>query len=89
MNTSRGTLVDEEAIAVALRYGTIAGAGLDVFEAEPRIHPGLIGLRERLVLLPHVGSATAATRRRMAEVAVRNAIAGRRGEERPNLVRTA
>lgn len=81
LNTSRGALVDEGALVEALRTGAIAGAGLDVFEREPRVDPCLLELRERVVLLPHLGSATTATRCRMAELAVRNAIAVLRGEE--------
>lgn len=74
VNTSRGPVVDEAALADALARGVIAGAGLDVYEAEPRVHPGLLGLTERVVLLPHLGSATEATRRRMVEMALRHAV---------------
>jgi glyoxylate reductase len=73
VNTARGALVDEAALAEALRRGQIWGAGLDVFEDEPAVHPGLLAVRDRLVLAPHVGSATLDTRRRMAEIAVRDA----------------
>lgn len=89
INTSRGSLVDEDALVEALQAGTIAGAGLDVFEREPTPHPGLRDLRQRVVLLPHLGSATSTTRRRMAEVAVRDAIAVLAGEEPLHLVRRA
>ena len=66
INTSRGTVVDEAALVRALeRNGGLAGAGLDVYEEEPRIHPGLIG-RSDVVLLPHLGSATLEARSRMA-----------------------
>src|SRR5690606_33273716 len=71
INTARGALVDEEALAEALRRGPLAGAGLDVYEREPIVHPGLLEL-ENVVLLPHIGSATTGTRTRMAELAARN-----------------
>jgi glyoxylate reductase len=72
VNTARGALVDEAALVDALRDGLLAGAGLDVYEHEPRIHPGLLEL-PNVVLLPHVGSATRETRTRMAMLAARNA----------------
>ena len=65
VNTARGAIVDEAALVAALEAGEIAGAGLDVFEDEPRVHPGLLG-RDDVVLLPHVGSATVETRAAMA-----------------------
>lgn len=64
VNTGRGTLIDEGALADALANGTIAGAGLDVYADEPRVHPALIG-RPNVVLLPHLGSATRETREAM------------------------
>lgn len=67
VNTARGPVVDEAALARALEDGPLAGAGLDVYEEEPRVHPDLIH-RPDVVLLPHVGSATAATRFRMLEL---------------------
>lgn len=73
VNTSRGPLVDEAALVDALTQGHLWGAGLDVFEQEPRIDPRLVALRERVVLAPHVGSATTETRRRMADMAARDA----------------
>jgi lactate dehydrogenase-like 2-hydroxyacid dehydrogenase len=69
INTGRGPLVDEAALVEALRAGKIAGAGLDVYEFEPEMVEGLTDLRERVVLLPHLGSATKRTRLRMARLA--------------------
>lgn len=69
INVSRGSVVDEAALVEALETGTIAGAGLDVFENEPRPHPGLVA-SPRTTLLPHIGSATRETRQKMAEAMV-------------------
>jgi glyoxylate reductase len=74
INTARGPVVDEEALVEALEQRHIAGAGLDVFEREPEVHPGLLH-RDDVVLLPHLGSATIETRTAMATLAARNALA--------------
>jgi glyoxylate reductase len=73
INTSRGPVVDEDALAWALREGIIKGAGLDVYEDEPRVHPGLLKL-ENVVLVPHLASATAETRAAMYDLAARNVV---------------
>ena len=85
INTARGPVVDEDALVKTLQEGRLAGAGLDVFENEPRVHPALIAM-ENVTLLPHVGSATAETRMRMAMLASTNLLAALRGERPPNLV---
>jgi glyoxylate reductase len=74
VNTARGPVVDEEALAWALKEHLIAGAALDVYEREPEIFPALLDL-ENVVLAPHLGSATRETRTAMAELAVKNAVA--------------
>ena len=87
INTARGPIVDEAALAAALRDGVIAGAGLDVFEREPEVDAQLLQLRERVVLLPHLGSATGSTRREMCRMAARNvhdALSGKRPENLVN-----
>jgi glyoxylate reductase len=89
VNTARGPIVDQAALAEALRRRHIAGAGLDVFETEP-IAPDdpLLGL-DNCVVVPHVGSATVATRGRMAGMAADNILAALRGEQVPNCVNPA
>ena len=71
INTSRGDLIREEALAIALERGHLGAAGLDVYTDEPAIHPRLLAA-PRTVLLPHIGSATEETRRKMAAIAVSN-----------------
>ena len=85
LNTARGPIVDEAALVEALRDRTIAGAGLDVFEHEPDVDPGLLDL-DNVVLVPHLGSATVETRGAMAELAARNVVAHLRGEPLPTPV---
>jgi lactate dehydrogenase-like 2-hydroxyacid dehydrogenase len=84
VNTSRGPVVDEEALAASLRSGHLAAAGLDVFEREPQVHPALLEC-ETAVLVPHIGSATAETRAGMARLACRGLAQILRGERPPNL----
>lgn len=85
INASRGPVVDEKALVDALREGIIAGAGLDVYEDEPRVSPELLDMNVTL-LLPHIGSATSETREKMARVAVENILAVLRGEIPPNVL---
>lgn len=73
INTSRGPVVDEDALAWALREGIIKGAALDVYEEEPKVHPGLLAL-ENVVLVPHMASATAETRAAMYDLVARNVV---------------
>ena len=85
INASRGPVVDEAALAQALKEGWIAGAGIDVFEDEPKIHPGLMGLTNA-VLAPHIGSASWETRLQMANLAVDNCLAVLEGRTPPTPV---
>ncbi|MGA3208885.1 MAG: D-glycerate dehydrogenase [Syntrophales bacterium] len=85
INTSRGPVVDEKALLQALKKKKIGGAGLDVYENEPALTPGLAEL-DNAILLPHVGSGTLETRYRMASMSVENLIAGLSGKVPPNLV---
>ena len=85
INTARGPIVDEQALVDALKAGKIAGAGLDVFEHEPKVNPGLLEL-DNAVLIPHLGSATVETRAAMADIAATNALAILAGQAAPNLV---
>jgi glyoxylate reductase len=85
INTSRGPVVDEAALVNALQAGRLAGAGLDVYEEEPSLHPGLLGLGNA-VLLPHVGSATYETRIRMGMICLENIAAVLAGKPAPNQV---
>lgn len=85
VNTARGPIVDEAALAEALSTRRIFSAGLDVYECEPAIHPALLAC-ENIVIVPHLGSATRATRARMAEMAASNLVAVLQGRQPPNSV---
>jgi len=85
INTSRGPVIDEAALVEALTAKKIAGAGLDVYEREPAIHPGLIPL-PNVVLAPHIASATVRTRSEMSAMAARNMATAVRGGRPPNLL---
>ena len=85
VNTARGGVVDDSALIAALKEKRIAGAGIDVFEGEPALNPGFLAL-DNVVLTPHIGSATRATRLRMATLAAENITAALSGLTPPNLV---
>ena len=83
INTSRGPVVDEAALADALERKKIAGAALDVFEAEPKVHPALVA-RKDVILTPHIASASVDTRTKMAVMAANNLVALFEGKRPPN-----
>ena len=85
INASRGGVVDDPALIEALRKGTIAGAGLDVFENEPKFDPGFLPLKN-VVLAPHIASSSRATRHRMAMLAAQNLVAALTDGKPPNLL---
>jgi lactate dehydrogenase-like 2-hydroxyacid dehydrogenase len=85
VNTSRGPVVDEAALAEALKKHVIAGAGLDVFEHEPQVHPALLTL-DSVVLAPHIASASVDTRRKMSMMAAENAVEALEGRRPVNLL---
>jgi glyoxylate reductase len=86
VNVARGPVVDENALVWALESGELAGAGIDVYEQEPKIHAGLLKLKQRVVLSPHLGSATVQTRQVLAKIAVDNVISVLSGKEPLNQV---
>ena len=88
VNTARGPVVDEHALAEALKEKRIASAGLDVFEREPQVDPLLLEL-ENVVLAPHIGSASIETRRKMSQLAAENCAAALEGRRPPTLVNAA
>ncbi|MCW5604798.1 MAG: D-glycerate dehydrogenase [Burkholderiales bacterium] len=85
INSTRGGVVDDAALVAALKDGTIRGAGLDVYENEPKLHPEFLTL-DNVVLAPHVGSSTEATRKAMAMLAAQNLVAALQGGIPPDLI---
>ena len=85
INSTRGGVVDDAALIAALRDGTIRGAGLDVYENEPKLNPEFLKL-DNVVLAPHVGSSTEATRKAMAMLAAQNLVAALQGDTPTNLL---
>ena len=85
INTARGPLVDEEALVTALSNGKIWGAGLDVFEREPEVHPGLLEL-DNVVLAPHLGSSTQEARSAMARLCGEAVAAVLQGRTVPHII---
>ena len=85
INSTRGGVVDDKALIAALKNGVIRGAGLDVFEGEPKLDAGFLDLKN-VVLVPHIGSSTEATRRAMAMLAAKNLVAALTGQVPPNLI---
>ena len=86
INAARGPIVDEEALVHALKEQRLFGAGLDVYEREPEVHPGLLRLKN-VVLLPHIGSASLETRSKMSIMAAKNVLAVLEGKKPPNPVK--
>lgn len=85
INTARGPVVDETALVAALKSKKISGAALDVFEQEPKVHPDLLAM-QNVVLIPHLGSATAETRLNMAMLAAKNLTEALAGRRPPNVI---
>ncbi len=85
INSTRGGVVDDKALIAALKNGVIRAAGLDVFEGEPKLDAGFLELKN-VVLVPHIGSSTEATRRAMAMTAAKNLVAALSGQVPPNRV---
>ena len=85
INSTRGGVVDDKALVAALKKGVIRAAGLDVFEGEPKLDPGFLELKN-VVLVPHIGSSTEATRRAMAMLAAKNLVAALSGQKPPHQI---